>query len=202
MQTFLSRAATAVFMLTLPLAAWCAGPDVQGIRGIPNLHSVNDQIYRGGQPSTEGFRNLAASGFKTIVDLRDEKDRSKQEKRLVHKLGMHYVNIPMQGMHAPKDKSVSKALKVLSDENAGPVFIHCKRGADRTGVVLACYRMEHDNWSKQEAMNEARGYGMSWYQFPLWRYVASYRPHDSGNFAEDAVDKIKDLPKRASEIFR
>lgn len=200
--SFSRRAALAVFALCLPLTAG----DTTSFRGIPNFHVVNDRVYRGGQPSGEGFRNLAAAGIKTIVDLRDEEDHIKNEKHFVKALGMHYVSIPMKGMHTPSEKSVSHALKVLYDEHAGPVFIHCKRGADRSGLVLACYRMEHDNWSNREALDEARSYGMSWYQFPLIRYVAAYRPRgDSGgsrNKVSDAVDTLKDLPKRVTEIFK
>src|SRR5436190_2290014 len=169
---FARRAAAVAFAICLPLIAGSVTPNAQRVGGVPNFHSVNDQVYRGGQPSDAGFRSLADAGFKTIVDLREEGDR-KDEKKLVKSLGMHYVHIPMKGMHAPSDKKVSHALKVLHDEKAGPVFIHCRRGADRTGVVLACYRMEHDNWSNRQALAEARSLGMSWYQIPLVRYVAS-----------------------------
>ena len=110
----------------------------------------------------------------------------------------------MRGMHTPEDKKVKHALKVLNDEHEGPVFIHCQRGADRTGVVLACYRVSHDNWSNRQALDEARSYGMSWYQFPLQRYIAGYRPHDRGiaDGFSDAANTLKDLPKKAAEIFK
>src|SRR4051812_22097316 len=170
-----------VFALCLPLTAG----DIISIRGVPNFHTVNDRVYRGGQPSDEGLRNLAASGVKTIVDLRDEDEHIKDEKRVVKALGMRYVSIPMHGMHSPSEKSVAHALKALNDDHGGPVFIHCKRGADRSGVVLACYRMEHDNWSNREALDEARSYGMSWYQFPLIRYVSSYRPRGQSHGLAD-----------------
>src|SRR5689334_16780152 len=183
----------AASLFCIPIAA---APPVDQIRGIPNFHSVNDQVYRGGQPSNQGFRSLAAAGFKTIVDLREDDERGKDEKKLVKALGMHYVHVPMKGMKKPSDKDVSKALKVLHEDKSAPVFIHCKRGADRTGVVLACYRMEHDNWDHQQALSEARQLGMSWYQIPLIRYVQSYRPHGHGTGVTDvmdgAVDKVKD----------
>src|SRR2546426_1139871 len=86
--------------------------------------------HRRGEPSEEGFRNLAASGVHTIVDLREDDARSKREKKLVKSLSMHYLNIPMRGMHTPHRKQVEHALKVLNEEKAGPVFIHCQRGAD------------------------------------------------------------------------
>ena len=159
---------------SLPLASAAA------VRGVPNFQTVNDRVYRGGQPSEEGFRNLAAMGIRTIVDLQEEGHRSKAEKKLVKSLGMRYINIPMKGMRNPNDKQVSHALKTLQDDSHAPVFVHCKRGADRTGMVVACYRIEHDNWEPQRALSEARSYGMSWYQFPLQRYVLNYRPHSHG----------------------
>ena len=187
-----------------------AGPSIKTvtsiktIEGVPNFHVVNDQVLRGGQPTDEGLRNLAAAGVKTIVDLQEEGERSHDEKKLVKALGMRYVNVPMKGMTTPKEKQVSHALKALNDNSDGPVFIHCKRGADRTGVVIACYRIQHDHWDNKKALSEARNYGMSWYQFPLQRYVRSYEPDDDSGFdpagiadsiREESVDlagKVKD----------
>ena len=182
--------------LCLPLMA---APSVDQIRGIPNFHAVNDQVYRGGQPSAQGFRDLAAAGFKTILDLREDEERGKDEKKLVKALGMHYVNVPMKGMKKPEDKQVSKALKVLHEEKSGPIFVHCKRGADRTGVVLACYRMEHDNWDHQQALGEARNLGMSWYQIPLIRYVQSYHPHHHDSGVSGTVDTASDAVRGVGE---
>jgi len=173
------------------------------VKGVPNFHVVNENVLRGGQPTDAGLRNLADMGIKTIVDLQEEGDRAKGEKRLVKALGMKYVNIPMKGMTTPTEKQISHALKALDDTSDGPVFIHCKRGADRTGVVIACYRVQHDNWDNQKALSEARNYGMSWYQFPLKSYVKSYEPHDNSGFdPAGIVDSIRDgsvdLAKKAA----
>ena len=198
------RLATLAFAASLPFAAAFGA----SVAGIPNYHEVNSRIARGGQPSGEGFRNLAAEGFRTIVDLREKDERAKDEKKLVEALGMKYVNIPMKGMKTPDDKQVARALRVLNEDKASPVFIHCKRGADRTGLVMAVYRIEHDNWSNADALREARDHGMYWYQFPLIRYVSEYRPHSSSftgragdlteagrEFGEDAIESVKKLPQ-------
>jgi len=173
------------------------------VKGVPNFHVVNENVLRGGQPTDTGFKNLADLGVKTVVDLQEEGDRAKGEKRLVKALGMKYVNIPMKGMTTPTEKQISHALKALDDTSDGPVFIHCKRGADRTGVVVACYRVQHDNWDNQKALSEARNYGISWYQFPLKSYVKSYEPHDNSGFdPAGIVDSIRDgsvdLAKKAA----
>jgi len=168
----------------------------RSVDGVPNFQVVNDQIYRGGQPSSSGFRNLASIGIKTVVDLREDGDRTKAEKNVVKANGMKYVSIPMKGMTTPTEKQIDHALRILNDSSAAPIFIHCRRGADRTGVVLACYRIDHDNWGNQKALNEARSFGMSWYQFPLSRYVLNYQPdrsHGLASAANRVGDKVRDL---------
>jgi len=138
-------------------------------------------------------------GVRTIVDLQEDGDRSRDEKKLVKALGMKYVNIPMKGMTTPTEKQISHALKALNDNSDGPVFVHCKRGADRTGVVIACYRIKHDHWDNPKALSEARNYGMSWYQLPLQRYVRSYEPHDSGLDAPGVAGAIRDKTVELAE---
>jgi len=196
------------FIAPLAIAACLpliAAPAVDQIRGIPNFHAVNSQVYRGGQPSPQALRSLADAGFKTILDLREDDQRGKDEKKLVKALGMHYVNVPMKGMKKPEDKQIAKALKALHDEKSGPIFVHCKRGADRTGVVLACYRMEHDNWDRQQALSEARQLGMSWYQIPLIRYVQSYSPHHHDGLSgtvDTASDAVRGVGEKAVDAVK
>jgi protein tyrosine phosphatase len=76
-------------------------------------------------------------------------------------------------MHSPTDEQIVSALKVMNDTSTGPVFVHCKRGADRTGTVIACYRISHDRWAVTKALDEASGYGMSWFQIAMRHYVES-----------------------------
>jgi tyrosine-protein phosphatase SIW14 len=175
------------FALFLPLALASAAPRVNGV---PNFQIVNEHVLRGGQPTSEGFRNLAANGVKTVVDLREADQRAEAEKEIVESLGMKYVNIPMQGMTTPTDQQISKALKLMKNDSAGPVFVHCQRGADRTGAVVACYRIEHDNWNNVKALHEARGFGMRWYQLQLQSYVLAYHSAGTPNVVAEMVDSI------------
>ena len=166
------------FILSLQVIALClapslaaAGPDVTGI---PNFHKVNDHVYRGAQPADLGFKSLATLGVKTVIDLRGEGERSHAEEEAVKSAGMRYVGVPMRGLGAPTSDEMSKILALLDDPSAGPVFLHCKRGADRTGTVIACYRIKHDRWDNQKALNEARSYGMSWVERAMQHYVLHY----------------------------
>src|SRR5580658_6964913 len=65
--------------------------------GLQNFEKVSDSLYRGAQPSDEGFRQLAKLGVRTVVDLRGAGGRSSREAAIVSGLGMKYVNIPLDG---------------------------------------------------------------------------------------------------------
>ena len=147
------------------------------IRGVSNFHQVNERVYRGAQPTRQGFESIASLGIKTVIDLRTAGEHSlANEKHLVESLGMRYVSVPIKGLTAPTGDQVAALLALLTNSSAGPVFIHCHRGADRTGAVIACYRIEHDHWDSRQALREAREDGMRWYPLALKSYVLRYQP--------------------------
>jgi tyrosine-protein phosphatase SIW14 len=159
--------------VVLGLRAFAADAPPQGI---PNFHQVSARVYRGAQPEGEGWASLAKLGVKTVIDLRPDNEHScKAEKQAVEAAGMHYVNVPLNGMHAPPNDKISKALDLLTDAK-DPVFVHCRRGADRTGTVIACYRITHDGWTNRRALQEAISYGMSWAEFGMQHYVRTFHP--------------------------
>ncbi len=142
--------------------------------GVHNFHQVSQNVYRGAQPTKEGFQSLASLGVKTVIDLRGGGGRSREEQKAVQADGMHYIAIPFSGFAAPSDEEVTKVLSLLNDQSAGPVFVHCRRGADRTGTVIACYRISHDHWDAAKALGEAAADGMSRVEVAMKHYVLSY----------------------------
>jgi tyrosine-protein phosphatase SIW14 len=144
------------------------------VPGVPNFHQINDHLYRGAQPSTEGLRNLSKLGVRTVIDLRGTGSRSLAEKKTVEADGMRYISMPLSGAAAPSEADVAKLLAIFEDSSAGPVFIHCRRGADRTGTICACYRVSHDHWANDRALAEARNFGMSWSERAMQNYVLHY----------------------------
>jgi protein tyrosine/serine phosphatase len=143
--------------------------------GVPNFQQVTDRIYRGGQPSDDGFKYISRLGVKTVIDLRQESDQVAAEEKLVSAAGMRFVNIPMDDLGAPTDAQVALALAVLADESAGPVFVHCRRGADRTGTVIACYRIAFEHWRNRQALDEARSHGLSIFERAMQRYILDFQ---------------------------
>jgi protein-tyrosine phosphatase len=161
-----------ISLLVLSLPAF-AGSSVQGIK---NFSQVDDHVYRGAQPTDEGFNYLAKIGVKTVVDLREHDDRSLAEEHVVTAAGMQYVNVPMTGLTPPTETEITKILALLEDYTTGPVFVHCQRGADRTGAVIAAYRIDHDHWDNARALTEAKSLGMSFFQFPRQHYILTFQP--------------------------
>lgn len=143
-------------------------------RELPNFHQVNRGLYRGAQPRKQGIEQLAALGIKTILNLRVTDDRTRDEEREARASGLNFFNIPMEGLDRPKHEQVARALEIINDPVNQPVFVHCKHGADRTGVVIAVYRMTHDGWTTQEALREAKRYGLSFFQFGMKDYINDY----------------------------
>ncbi|MDR3698918.1 MAG: tyrosine-protein phosphatase [Candidatus Sulfopaludibacter sp.] len=159
--------------LVLALGAAASAADLSGVG---NFHQINEHLCRGAQPTSEGFQQIAALGVKTVIDLRESGLRAEAEKRIVEGDGMRYINIPFAGLGAPSDQQVSKVLSIFNDSAVGPVFVHCRRGADRTGTVVACYRVSNDHWKNEAALAEAKQNGMAWLEKAMQRYVLRYHP--------------------------
>ena len=170
------------FWLAISLFALPAGAADVEAPGVPNFHQVNEHLYRGGQPGDAGWSSLARLGIKTIIDLRPANEHSTtQEARVVQARGMVYVSQPMAGLAAPTNDEILKILTLLDSSAQWPIFVHCRRGADRTGTVIACYRIAHDQCANEEALREARTYGMSRLELGMKHFIQNFHiDHPSG----------------------
>lgn len=160
-----------IIFIIFGLPVW-AGP----VPGIKNFDQVDAHVYRGAQPTSQGFQYLATHGVKTIVDLRERGSRSKAEDRLVTADGMHYVSVPMTGFTPPTEAEINKLLTLLEDPTTGPIFVHCRRGADRTGAVIAAYHIDHDNWDNAHALRDAKAHSMSPFQILRQNFIRNFHP--------------------------
>lgn len=141
---------------------------------LPNLYKITDKLYRGGQPTEAGIKRLKALGIRTVVDLRDDDGRAKREESWVKAAGMRFVNIPLSNLLGPKDERIDAILKQIELDENRPVFIHCKRGSDRTGTAIAVYRISHDHWTDKQANVEAKKFGFGWWQVFMKHYIDDY----------------------------
>jgi tyrosine-protein phosphatase SIW14 len=117
--------------------------------GIINFAKVSDALWRGAQPTVEGFQNLEKMGVKTIVSFRHDHD----DLALMKGTHLKYLRISSRA-YRPTKANVTHFLKVMEDPANWPVFVHCAQGRDRTGYNTAAYRMVYQGWQAEDAIQE------------------------------------------------
>jgi len=143
---------------------------------IPRSGILNDGLYPGGQPPTKGFQFLNDHGIKTITNFRAEDNR---EAKVVEKLGMRYIQIPVEEVRPLSQipaGAIAKYFELVNNPANYPIFFHCRRGADRTGAFAALYRMALQGWDARKAYNEARDIGMRWFYSGLKSQIYDFHP--------------------------
>lgn len=125
---------------------------------IPREIRVNSELTRGGQPTElRDFEKLKADGIKTVINLRD--DARPWEKVAVESLGMTYKAYPIDPFGYPREAQMKQIEADLLNPELQPVFVHCQHGKDRTGLVVALYRVHREGWDAQRAYDEMLSLG-------------------------------------------
>ena len=163
-------------------------PESWGVKldrpGLPNLHKVNDGLYRGAQPTAEGIKELEKLGVKTIVCLRAKHS----DKEIIGKMNIAYAPIPLNTWSVD-EKDVARFLRIATNENLRPVFVHCQHGSDRTGAMCAAYSVVVDGWTKQQANDEMTHGGFGFHS--VWKNL----PKLIKNLDVDKVKAVAGLKK-------
>lgn len=165
-------AVRALALLTLATSALAADRPARwaapvAVDGSPNLHKVSDVLYRSAQPSATGMRNLEALGVKTVLSLRS----FHSDKREARGTKLALVRVRFDTWDVDEDELVD-ALRILRDPAKQPVLLHCKHGADRTGMIIALHRIVFEGWTKAEAIDEMRNGGYGWHS--VWTHIPKY----------------------------
>ena len=137
------------------------------VAGITNFYQVTTNLYRGAQPTKEGMAQLKAMGIKTVINLRS----FHSDKDEVSGTGLKSIRFEMKPWHA-EEEDVIGFLKAVTDTNNLLVFVHCQRGADRTGTICAMYRIVVCGWTKQQAIEEMKQGGFHF--SPAWKNLVAY----------------------------
>jgi tyrosine-protein phosphatase SIW14 len=139
-----------------------------GVKGLENVGRVAPGIYRGSTPTMEGLDSLRALGIKTVINLRHY--HGSREERACRSRGLDYVRIGLPSSDSPRDEDVRKFLAIATDSQRQPLYFHCWRGKDRTGVMCAAYRMTIEDWPLADALAEMDAYGF----FSGWRDLRGF----------------------------
>jgi protein tyrosine/serine phosphatase len=158
------------FVLASSINAFAQQTDIK----IKNFGQMDDRFYRGGQPKEEDYKQLAAIGIKTVIDLRQ--DPTDYEKRDAEAAGMRYVNLPMSDKEYPPAATIDQFLKLVDDPGTGKFFVHCAGGRHRTGVMGAVYRFNHYNWNFDQVYAEMKQYDFytRWGHGEMKKFVEDY----------------------------
>ncbi len=135
--------------------------------GLPNLHRVTTNLYRCAQPTADGLKAAEKLGIKTVINLR----AFHSDKDEVESTTLRTERIRFNTWH-PEDEDAVRFLKLVSNTNNGPFLIHCLHGADRTGTMIAIYRIALEGWTKQDAIKEMTTGGFGYHT--VWRNLIQY----------------------------
>jgi protein tyrosine/serine phosphatase len=141
---------------------------------IKNFGQMDDRFFRGAQPRENEYKELAALGIRTVIDLQNEP--TSYEKQNVEALGMKYVNIPMSDKDYPETAKIDQFLKLVDDPSTGKFYVHCAGGRHRTGVMGAVYRFNHYNWNYDQVYAEMKKYDFytRWGHGDMKKFVQDY----------------------------
>jgi tyrosine-protein phosphatase SIW14 len=199
--------ATIAIMATLCMVARAQGPtpvasgtkhafaQKLSLEGVPVFAQVTSTLYRGAQPTDEGFRKLAEMGVKIVVDQRGSRDKEREQ---VTKLGMQYVAIPWH-CPFPEDGVFARFLQLLRDHPDTKVFVHCLSGQDRTGMQIAAYRMAEQGWSAGEAKQEMEAFGFSRIHSLRCPSLSSYEERFPQRFSDNPTFQDLRAPQNTSK---
>ncbi|MGH7973467.1 MAG: fused DSP-PTPase phosphatase/NAD kinase-like protein [Limisphaerales bacterium] len=179
----MSRSFLAGVLALATAACIASGRGLPEQEGIVNFGRINETVYRGAQPDANGIKSLQKLGVKLIINLRRPGESWKHEAEEAQACGIQFTNVPLKGLGRPTEAQVKKILAII-ESAPGPVFVHCEHGCDRTGTIIACWRIQHDHWTSKNALLEARRYGMSRLERGMRRYVLDFGSGAGGTLAQ------------------
>lgn len=141
------------------LLAACAAPRLAervDPAQIPAYRLIRPDLATAGQPSPETLARLGEMGFKTVVNLRTEKEGAAAERAVVEAQGLRYIWIPV----TPESFSVADAEaveRVLDDRTAGPILFHCASSNRVGGAWAVIQARKGKSLEEAEAAGRAAG---------------------------------------------
>jgi protein tyrosine/serine phosphatase len=157
-----------------------------------NMDEVAPGVYRGSRiENAEQMKYLVNTlHVKIIVNLQGGDDKSpwigaivdyfepgettpeiKAERQLAIMTGLNpsnYVRAPLNSLKQvtrSEAKRIYEVIRIMSDPAAQPVYVHCAHGADRTGLVVALYRLINQQMTVDQAYQEMVDHGHNlWHQ--------------------------------------
>ena len=147
--------------LLMAFTSWVFAAESISLSGVENCYKISEELYRSAQPEREGFTALQKMGVRSVLNLRE----FHKDTRKARHTQLHLMAYPVAAGEVTA-ADVENCLALIAGAPK-PVLVHCWHGSDRTGIVVAAYRIVFQNWSVEDAEKEFRddrfGYHEFWY---------------------------------------
>ncbi|MFC1584278.1 tyrosine-protein phosphatase [Fibrobacterota bacterium] len=173
-------AVCAGLVVILSASGFRQGADI-GKAPIERFAEVDKNLFRGAQPDPKDYQFLKDLGIKKVINFRTEEDLAADERGKVESLGMEYVHIPWEIYASYDHAAFVRFFEAIKDKDENPVFFHCRRGSERTGVMSGAYKMKFSGMSFEDAYRDAIKYDV----MMMWRVFVK--------------SKLKEFSKRTRE---
>ena len=170
----LHQALPSVAVALVLLSATASAQEATGYAELPRFQQVSERLYRGAQPRDGGLAKLRELGINTVINLRGTSSRTRAQEAEARALGLNYFNVALPNWGRPQDTRVQRIMEIIAAPENGRIFVHCRTGVDRTGTIVALYRMTHEGWSSTDALAEAERKGMRRIQVWMRDYAEDY----------------------------
>ena len=129
---------------------------------LDNCYRVSADLYRSEQPAQSDLPALKDLGIRSVVSLYQFLPDSRAFEQAGFRLFQHRM-----AAGSLTEEDLRRALASIRDAPK-PVLVHCWRGSDRTGAVVAAYRIAFQGWTREQAIDELvnGGYGFHASSYP------------------------------------
>lgn len=151
-----------------------------------NFYQVDDKLYRSEQLTTKDLALLERASIKTIVNLRffDRDD----DKQAFGATAVHLVNTPLLTWSIKPDDLAKVLYTIRHAQKDGAVLVHCYHGSDRTGVVVAMYRVIYQGWSVADAKAEMQQGDFGYHS--IWKNIDRLLDDESVSQVRASLDRL------------
>jgi protein tyrosine/serine phosphatase len=153
------------------------------VNGMHNLYKIDSLVYRSEQPHHKEMKELQSMGISTVLNLRHKRNDNWKGRKTKLKL----EHIPINTWKVSYDELVNATgILVRAKE---PILVHCWHGSDRTGAIIACYRIVKFNWTKEEAIKELVNGGYGFHKNTFQNIVQLINSIDVEKFKMDVTNR-------------
>ncbi len=142
----------------------CAAMPWQTSSDVPEL--VVDGIYRGPRPNFDEMKKISIG---TIISLEDNAEVVNVEKAIAYKMNIAFMNCPLSETTPPTPDALRNVVREIDKHRKGRVYVHCRRGIDRTGYGIASFRILNEGWTFDRAYEEVLAHGHSELYYASWK---------------------------------